>query len=276
MNKQNKRHRWIRKFKDGTNFPGQHFMHRGLAKRLVEMAKIKPEDLVLDIGAGTGALTLPLADKAGKVLAIENDPVLAEKLQRKVAEKHNVTVIQQSILDMRLPRRPFCVVSSIPYSITTPILRKLLDQPGPAFQWAVLVVEKGAAKRFTAVPVTDPRIMTWRMWFHIERGRTIPPQHFSPPPDVESSVLTVRRRHEPGVSLRHRARFAALAAYCLKDPERPMDEALKGVFTPRQIKRLVKQLKIDRYAPIYSLSERQWEFVFHTMRQFVEPYRWPK
>src|SRR5690606_15247239 len=100
-NKQNKRHRRIRKFKDGTNFPGQHFMHRGLAKRLVEMAKIKPEDLVLDIGAGTGALTLPLADKAGKVLAIENDPVLAEKLQRKVAEKHNVTVIQQSILDMR-------------------------------------------------------------------------------------------------------------------------------------------------------------------------------
>lgn len=277
MHKQNKRHRRVRKFKNGTNFPGQHFMHnKRLVKDLVNLAEIKPQELVIEIGAGTGALTLPLAEKAGKVLAVENDPILAQKLQSKIAERPNVKLIQKDFLQVNLPRSPFCVVANIPYSITTPILGKLLDQPAVPLQRAVFVVEKGAAKRFTTSPVTNPRILKWRMWFHMEMGRTISPRHFSPPPRVDSAVLTVWRKRNFAVSLHHHARFKALAAHSLKYPQLPVDEALKDVFTPPQMKRLAHNLKIDRNAPICSLTEIQWGVVFNTMIQYVKPYRWPK
>lgn len=157
MNKRNKR-LW-RNYKGGSNFPGQHLIHSlRLAQSLVEMAGVESNDLVLDIGAGKGALTLPLAQKAGRVLAIENDPQFVQKLRDKLDNKSHVTIIERDILQVNLPRKPFCVVASIPYSITTPILGKMMDQPATPLKKALLVIEKGAAKRFTANPTTNTRI----------------------------------------------------------------------------------------------------------------------
>ncbi|WP_054951508.1 23S ribosomal RNA methyltransferase Erm [Numidum massiliense] len=282
MSKQNKRHRRIRKHRAGTkgtkrtNFPGQHLMHnKRLIADLIGMADITPEDVVLEIGAGTGALTLPLAKKAAKVLAVENDPHFANKLRR-ATEDSNIHVIERNFLEIGLPRQPFCVVANIPYSITTPILGKLLDRPTNSLQRAVLVVEKGAAIRFTATPITDPRILTWRMWFHLERGRSISPNNFSPPPRVDSAVLVIRRKETPPIDARHHRQFAALAAYGLTAPHAPLHMALDGVFTPPQVTRLVRQLDVAQEAPIGTLNERQWRIVFQTMQTHVTRFRWPK
>lgn len=278
-NKQSKRQRRIGKFQEGTNFPGQHLMHnKRLAKELVGLARIQPDEIVVDIGAGTGVLTLPLAEAAKRVLAVENDPKLAEKLTQKIKQesKANITIIQRDILQVHLPRTPYCVVANIPYSITTPILGMLLDQPTQPFQRAVFVVEKGAAKRFTTVPITNPRILKWRIWFEIKIGRTIPPDQFSPPPRVDSAVMTVDRIKQPPVSLRHHSRFMALATHALKHPHSPLSTALREVFTAPQINHLAKGLSLNRDTPIGSLREDQWGTVFHTMLQYVDPARWPR
>lgn len=256
---------------------GQHFMHnRRTIQEIIQLADLRRKDHVVEIGAGTGALTIPLAEKAGDVLTVEKDPLLAEKLSRKIQGQSNIRLIQTDFLQMNLPRKPFCVVANIPYSITTPILHKLLDRPAMPLQRAVLVIEKGAAIRFTGTPIRDPRTLTWRMWFDIKRERNIPPDHFSPPPRVDSSILLIRKKKHPGIAPSHRTRFLALARTGLRHPHAPLSQAFTGVFTPPQITRLSRNLGIDRDTPVQSLNERHWEFLFQTMLHYVPPFRWPK
>lgn len=276
MRKQDKRHRKVRKCIHGPHSLGQHLLHsKKLVRELIRNFGIGSRDTVLDIGAGKGALTLPLAEKAGDVWAVELDPGFAQALRKKTENCRNVRVIQGDFLNCRLPARPFCVVSSIPYAITTPIMEKLLAPASSGLQRAVIVMEKGAAKRFTGVPVTDPRILSWRMWFELQMGKTISRYHFSPPPGVESAVLFIRRKQDPVVSQRNYFLFRALAEHGLKHPQLPLSEAFKGIFTAPQIARLAREAGVTRDTPVLALNERQWGIVFHTMMRYVEPARWP-
>lgn len=274
MSKNNKNHR--EKLKKPSNFSAQHLLiSKRLIHDMIDLAQIRSTDTVLDIGAGTGALTFPLAEKAAHVLAIETDPAFVDKLFSKIKDGSNIRVKQSDFLEVPLPKSPFAVVANIPYSITTPIMAKLLDHPGVPLQRAVLLVEKGAAKRFTAVPIQDPRILSWRMHYDIRLVRTISPQHFAPPPKVDSVILTINRRKKPLIATQHQ-KFTALAAYGLRDSRLSLFVALAGVFTPPQITKLVRLLGVDRELPIGRLNEEQWGTVFHTMLQHVPSSRWPK
>ncbi len=275
--RQDKKHRKVRKCKSEPNFSGQHLLHnKQIIRQIIKAAQIKSKDTVIDLGAGKGALTLDLAKKAKRVIAIENDMDFAEILREKVKDYPNITVIENDILKYRFPRSPFYVVSNIPYAITTPIMEKLLDKPVNALQGAVITMEKGAAKRFTKVPVTDPRILVWRIWFQMEIVRVVSKNNFSPPPKVDSAVLKIRRRVNPLIQPEQYLQFRGLAQYGLKYPELPIYKALAGVFTPAQIKQLVKELGVDREMPVYLLDQYQWGTVFQTMVQYVEVFRWPK
>ncbi|MDL1163889.1 23S ribosomal RNA methyltransferase Erm [Yersinia pestis] len=265
------------KRKKVSNFSAQHLLiSKRLIHDMIDLAQIRSTDTVLDIGAGTGALTFPLAEKAAHVLAIETDSGFVDKLFSKMRDGSNIRVKQSDFLEVPLPRSPFAVVANIPYSITTPIMAKLLDHPGVPLERAVLLVEKGAAKRFTAAPVQDSRILSWRMHYEIRLVRTVSPQHFAPPPQVDSAILAINRRKKPLIATQHQPKFTALAAYGLRDSRLPLFAALLGVFTPPQITKLVRVLGVDRELPIGRLNEEQWGTVFHTMLQHVPSNRWPK
>jgi 23S rRNA (adenine-N6)-dimethyltransferase len=275
--KQNGRYRRIRQFRSGTNFSGQHLLHsKKLARSLVKLAHLQSNECVIDIGAGTGALTLPLAAVAGRVLAVENDPTLVKTLDEKTKDNPHVTILQGDFLRIPLPRTPFCVVAGIPYSITTAIMGRLLNNPTLPLQRAVIVMEKGAAKRFTATPITDPRIATWRMWFDFRRERTIPPHQFSPPPKVDSAVLLLKRKPNPPVPVRYHRPLKTLLTQGLRVPQAPISDALRGIFTPPQLKHLVRNLGVDRETAIATLDEKQWGIVFQTLFQYGDPVRWPR
>ncbi|MBD1382813.1 23S ribosomal RNA methyltransferase Erm [Metabacillus arenae] len=277
MRRQNKRHRKVRKCIEGPNFSGQHLMHnKQIIKDLIEKANVSSSDTVVELGAGKGALTFPLAEKAGKVLAIEYDEGFVEVLQRKAASNSNIKIIQKDILSSHLPKEPFTVVANIPYAITTPILKMLLNQPNNSLRRGVLVMEKGAAKRFTSDSITNPLILKWRMWFDLEYVKGISRKNFSPPPKVDSAVLRIRRKVKPPVHPRFHASFTGLAEYSLKYPKLEFHQALKGVFTPPQMKHLVRNLGVNRDTPIHLLTEHQWGIVFNTMVQYVKRPNWPK
>ncbi|KKO54172.1 rRNA adenine methyltransferase [Paenibacillus sp. DMB20] len=272
-NKKNRRG----KSEPSPNFSSQHLLfHKPLIHEMIRLAHITPMDTVMDIGAGKGAITLPLAEKAGRVLAVENDPVYAEKLALKMRDIPNVRVKQADILQTDLPKVPFSVVSNIPFSITTPILEKLLHHPGVPLKCAVLIIEKGAARRFTSVPVTDPRILKWRMWFDFQVVRTVSPEHFSPRPRVDSAVMIIRKKKNPEISPAEHAKFSALASQALRQPKMPLSAALGDIFTPVQITRLAGLLNLNRDAPIGTLNERQWGTVFRSMVQYAPPHRRPR
>jgi 23S rRNA (adenine-N6)-dimethyltransferase len=157
---------------------GQHFLRPEIARRVVAHAGVGPDDLVLDLGAGTGALTLPLAGVAGRVVAIERDAKLARRLARRAPA--NVTVHERSIESSWLPRRPFRVVSNLPFAGSNAVVRRLLAR-GVPLMGADVVVELGVALRWqSSVP-----------------GRcsvacVLPASSFVPPPSCRAAVLQIR------------------------------------------------------------------------------------
>lgn len=257
------------------NFSGQHLLYnKGLLKDIVNIAHISESDLVLELGAGKGALTNVLSNRARKILAVEYDQKFIRKLQQ--LEMKNTVIIQQDILKISLPRKPFVVVSNIPYAITTPIMKMLLNKPSSGFQRGVIVMEKGAAKRFTSNFVKDPYIITWRMWFDIRYVKGISRKNFSPPPRVDSAMITINRKAKPIVPYNDYLIFWGLVDYVLKNPQLSIDLALRGVFTPPQIKHLKRGLRIKDEVTVANLSEQQWGFIFETMEKHVPKFRWPK
>ncbi|MFA8439704.1 23S ribosomal RNA methyltransferase Erm [Pueribacillus sp. YX66] len=266
-----------RKFSNGNppNFSGQHLIHnKSLIKDIVNIAHISEGDLVLELGAGKGAITNVLSNRARKVLAVEYDQKFIKKLQQ--LEMKNTVIIQQDILKISLPREPFVVVSNIPYAITTPIMKMLLNKPSSGVQRGVIVMEKGAAKRFTSNFVKDPYIIAWRMWFDIRYVKGISRKNFSPPPRVDSAMITINRKAKPIVPYNDYLIFWGLVDYVLKNPQLSIDLALRGVFTPPQIKHLKRGLRIKNEVTVANLSEQQWGFIFETMEKHVPKIKWPK
>jgi len=156
----------------------QHFLRPEIARRLVAHAGVGPDDLVLDLGAGTGALTLPLAARAARVVAVERDARLARRLARRVPA--NVSVHERDIADVWLPRRPFRVVANLPFAGSNAVVRRLLARGVPLLG-ADLVVELGVALKWCGSTPARCSLAT-----------VLPPGAFVPPPRCRAAVLRIR------------------------------------------------------------------------------------
>jgi 23S rRNA (adenine-N6)-dimethyltransferase len=146
-------------------------------------AGVRPGELVLDIGAGDGALTGALVRAGARVLAVELHPGRAERLAARFAGAP-VTVLRIDARELRLPARPFRVVASPPYGIGSALLR-LLTARGSRLQAADLVLQRAAVRRLAGG--------TPAHW-NAAVGRALPRRAFRVPPRVDSAVLVVRRR----------------------------------------------------------------------------------
>lgn len=259
------------------NFSGQHFLHHpGTIEDIVNCAKLSREDVVIELGAGKGALTTRLVQKAGKVLAIEYDPKLVERLIRKTSSYPNISIIQQDILKLRFPKEKFVVVSNIPYAITTPIMKLLLAPASSGLEKGIIVMEKGAARRFTSASIRSDYVLYWRMFFDLQMGRTLPRGSFTPPPSVDSVVLVVKRRTTPIIPYKHHSLFKRFAEWVMRHPDVPLNMVLKSIFTPAQIKQLRRRAELDADMSVSMLDEWKWGEIFLTMIQVVPKPFWPK
>jgi 23S rRNA (adenine-N6)-dimethyltransferase len=182
---------------------GWHRLADDWAARVVAAADVRPGELVLDIGAGQGALTRPLVQAGARVIAIELHPGRAEALRRRfggtasggrnddsasgngrASSVSGVTVVQADAASLRLPRQPFRVVASPPYGITADLLSLLLG-PGSRLVAADLVLQRAAVRKYAERRVRGCRIT---------QGLAVPRRAFTPPPRVDSAVLVIRRQ----------------------------------------------------------------------------------
>jgi 23S rRNA (adenine-N6)-dimethyltransferase len=176
---------------------GQNFLRPERADQLVESAGFTAGDLVVEIGAGRGALTYALARRGVQVVALEKDPHWADSLRRE-AERRGVDgavrVVRCDALDYRLPRRPYRVIGSLPFGATTAILRHLLDDPDSFLVRADLIVQWEVARKRALMPPSTLLSTTWAPWWSFEVVRRIPAAAFRPVPSIDAAVLRVTRR----------------------------------------------------------------------------------
>jgi 23S rRNA (adenine-N6)-dimethyltransferase len=151
-------------------------------------AGIGPGDLVLDVGAGTGALTGPLLAAGARVIAVELHPARAASLRARFGSA--VTVVQADAADLRLPTRPFRVVANPPFAVSTAVVRRLVA-PGSRLIRADLIVPWHLARRW--VEGRGPGARRWALSFSVSLGRPIPRSGFSPPPPSGVAVLVITR-----------------------------------------------------------------------------------
>jgi 23S rRNA (adenine-N6)-dimethyltransferase len=174
---------------------GWHRLGDRWAERLVADANIVPGELVLDIGAGDGAITAPLVAAGARVVAVEMHPQRLAVLRRRFADAP-VTVVRADAADLRLPRRPFRVVACPPYAITSAVLRRLLAA-GSNMVAADLILQHAAARRWA--DGAAPGAGRWRHEFTATLGPRVPRVAFTPRPAIDTTTLVLRRVPSGGV-----------------------------------------------------------------------------
>jgi 16S rRNA (adenine1518-N6/adenine1519-N6)-dimethyltransferase len=177
---------------------GQNFLISPTAPRaIVEALGNTSDDCVLEIGPGRGAITHLLANRARRLIAVEYDDGLAATLRQVYASRNAVEIRTASILDVDLQElaqqegRKLCVVGNLPYYLTSDILLHLFHHAS-AIDRAVLMVQREVADRITAEPGSrDYGLLTAtaQLYGRVEPLLTLPPEAFSPPPDVFSTVF---------------------------------------------------------------------------------------
>ena len=232
---------------------GQHFLvDPNIQRRIVAALEPGPEDEVLEIGPGTGALTRHLAGRVRRLVAIELDDRLAEALRREFAGTPGVEILRADILQIEPARvahdpQRLKVVGNIPYTITTPLLFHLLAaRPRPAR--IVVMVQREVADRILAPPGQKEYgalSVGIRTVADVERLFEVGRHAFRPVPEVDSTVLVITPHRPPRLS---------------EEEERAVRELTRAAFRWRR-----KQLRTTlRAAPEYALTPAELDALERT------------
>lgn len=202
---------YVEPLKTGTRFRpskklGQHFLvDRNIIDKIITIADFDASDSVLEIGPGTGALTLPLSQSVDHIIAVEKDAFLTELLEEKLSREGitNVTLINHDILRLDLHEatppssKKIQVIGNLPYNISTPFLEKLIKNRGLLAK-AVLMFQLEVAERLTALPGGKAYgAMTLLVRYHALANPLlkVKKESFYPRPKVDSMVLDLDFKH---------------------------------------------------------------------------------
>lgn len=181
---------------------GQHILKNPLVvQSIVEKSGLKSTDVVLEIGPGTGNLTMKLLEQAKKVVAVELDPRMVLELQRRVqgtAYANQLQIIHADVMKVDLPYFDVCV-ANIPYQISSPLTFKLLSHR-PSFRAAIIMYQHEFAMRLVAKPgdtLYSRLAVNTQLLSRVNHLLKVGKNNFRPPPKVDSSVVRIEPRNPP-------------------------------------------------------------------------------
>ncbi len=256
---------------------GQNFLIDGnIINKIIDAAEINPADVVLEIGAGIGALTRALAEKAATVVVIEVDKNLSPILEETLAGCSNVKIVLGNALDLNFDElmadttagicgpagSPYKIVANLPYYITTPLIMHSLEN-GFNVNLMVFMIQKEVAERMVAFPGNrEYSALTVGVSYYCEAQliARVPKKVFIPEPEVESMIVRLRRREKPPVEVEDKGVFFQVVRAAFGQRRKTLANALSGVFQGLEkssISQVLCDIKIDpaRRGETLSLQE---------------------
>lgn len=215
---------------------GQHFLNdRRILVRIADALQLQGHETVLEIGPGRGSLTDILADRAGRLIAIEYDRALAAMLRERYARRGNVLIAEADVLEAsfgELAAGPYVLVGNVPYYITTPILFHALA--APRADRSVYLVQREVAQRLVARPgskeygaltVNVAAVARAELLFGVPAGA------FTPPPKVESAVVRITPLAAPLVTADEEHRFRVLVQSAFGMRRKQMRRVVRSLYS---------------------------------------------
>ncbi len=239
---------------------GQNFLHdQNLARWLVDQLGPAPEDLIVEIGPGLGALTEYAAARARRLILLEKDGKLAGFLREKFAGSAvEVRHEDATCFDARclFPEQPVRIIGNLPYYVSTPLLFSFAGDPSPA-SCLVFTLQKELARRLTAQPSTPDygalTLIVQRRW-RVEYLRTLPASVFYPEPGVASGVVRLTPQSPGELPGCDRGEFERLVRLGFSQRRKQLQNLLK---LPRWTE-LADELGVPATVRAEALSLAQW------------------
>jgi 16S rRNA (adenine1518-N6/adenine1519-N6)-dimethyltransferase len=230
----------------------QHFLlDKKILERIVKLSKPNKKDIILEIGAGKGDLTNILSQKVKKVYAIEKDKELFTKLKK--LEKKNVELVLGNALKIEFPEL-IKIVSNIPYSISEPLIQKLIYYD---FELGIFLVPENFSKILIGEKRTKLSLIV-ETFFEVSLYDKVNPEVFSPEPKVYSRIIVLKPKKPNFKEL--------IFQEFLKQKDKKVKNALREAIikasakfnkkiTKRKAKQIIKDFKIDKKVQNLNLKE---------------------
>ncbi len=248
---------------------GQNFItDKRVIERIVSEAGITPDDEVLEIGPGLGALTFALARKAARVVAVEKDARLAERLRALLPEWPNVELVCGDALDVDFGTlykgRRLKVAANLPYSVSSPILVRLL-RARELFSTLVLMLQLEVGERISSPPggkEYGSLSVLIQTYFDVKLLFRVPPSSFWPAPKVDSVVLKLSPLPEPRVRIDDEAAYERILRAAFSSRRKMLGNSLGSALKKGAADRVLAAAGIDRTRRAETLSVEEFGAVY--------------
>lgn len=252
---------------------GQHFLSDpAILSGIVDALAPTGADTVVEIGPGRGSLTDILAERAGRVVAIEIDKLLVEQLRKRYASKASVEIVEADVLEAdlnALAGRDFLLIGNVPYYITTPIIFKALDPPIP--RRSVFLVQREVAERMAAAADTGSYgalTVNLAVVAKVEIVASVPARAFKPPPKVDSSVIRLTPVAAPLVPLESLRAFRTFIQAVFGQRRKQLQRVLRtvaGLSLP-DTAAILERVGIDQAARPEVITPKEFARLFAELR----------
>ena len=225
-------------------------------KELIGHSSIKPTDIVYDIGAGSGTISSVLAGRAKKVVAIELEPRMVEKLKENMRPYQNVEVVHTDFLTMKLPDGPYKIFSNIPFHISSPIVHKITEAANPPLA-AYLIVQKQFAHKLlpNSDRFTGQLGMVIGPLFAVRIRSRLERTDYFPHPNVDTVMIEILKRPEPVIPLTDMPRYREFVVGCFSTPKIFAKAPRYKVGLPDDIK--PSQMKLDQWIRLFEAANNR-------------------
>lgn len=193
-----------------------------LVHELIDKTNLSSSDLVYDIGAGSGVITSALASRVRKVVAIEVEPRISERLKENTGSLPNVTVLQKDFLTVPLPTEEFKIFANIPFHLSSPILKRFINNPN-APSAAYLIVQKQFGEKLLSSEVgrfTAQLGMLIGVEYSVKIIRKMQKTDYQPMPAIDTVFIELLKRGDPLVPKDRLKAYGIYTTECFADPKK--------------------------------------------------------